>query len=118
MFASLWNTSTPTVQTTASPSAMCSPLDTLNTHAPATFVSFEENEATRTWIAQPQLQLVYPVLQLDKPERQWELCESQSQGYEGGNVTVTDTPTPFSSFSPSFSFNDFVSHAFPNATFD
>ena len=55
----------------------------------------------------------------------WDNLESESQGYEGGNVTVIETPTPFSPFPLTdytlyshFSFNDFVSIAFPDLAKD
>ena len=71
--------------------------------------------------AQPQLQ---HTLCLSLPEwATWDDLESESQGYEGGNVMVMEAPTPFSLFSPTnctlyshFSFNDFVMIAFLDLT--
>ena len=68
-------------------------------------------------IVQPQLQ---PACRLSLPEWvTWDNLEPGSQGYEGGNVTVEETPTSFSPFSlvdcmllSHFSFNDFVTVAF------
>ena len=51
--------------------------------------------------------------------------ESESQGYEGGNVIVEEAPTSFSPLSlvdcmllSHFSFNDFIAVAFPDLARD
>ena len=72
-------------------------------------------------VAQPQPQLALPL-----PE--WlvgEEFESESRNNDGGNVTVEDPPIPFSPFSLAdctmlnhFSFNDFVTVAFPDLAGD
>ena len=55
----------------------------------------------------------------------WDDLESESQGYDGGNVMVVETPTSFSLFLSTdctlyshFSFDDFVMIAFPDLTRD
>ena len=61
-------------------------------------------------VAQPQPQHVHPL-----PE--WlanEVLESVSQGYNRGNVMVLEDP----SFSPSFSFDDFIYYAILNSPID
>ena len=72
-------------------------------------------------VAQPQLQLVHPL-----PEWLTEgVFELESRNNDGGNVTVEDPPIPFSPFSLAdctmlshFSFNDFVTVAFPDLAGD
>ena len=54
---------------------------------------------------------------MDKLEELMGIFESGSQGNEGDNVTVMETPT-YSSFSLLFSFDDFISYAFPNVIMD
>ena len=55
----------------------------------------------------------------------WDNLESESQGYDGGNVMVVEDPFSFSPFPPTdctlyshFSFNNFVMIAFPDLTRD
>ena len=55
----------------------------------------------------------------------WDNLESESQGYDGGNVTVVEAPISFSLFPSTdctlyshFSFDDFVMVAFPDLTRD
>ena len=70
-------------------------------------------------ISQPSLWLAYldhPVMGLE--EQAWEL-ESGSQAYKGGNVTVEDPTLSFSPyFSPSFSFDNSITCAFPDIAMD
>ena len=74
-------------------------------------------------VAQPQPR---HALRLSLPKwATWDDLESESQGYEGGNVTVMEAPTSFSPFSPTdctlhshFSFDDFIMIAFPDLTRD
>ena len=74
-------------------------------------------------LAQPQL---WHALCLSLPEwATWDDLESESQGYEGGNIMVMEAPTSFSLFSPTnctlyshFSFDNFVMVAFPDLTRD
>ena len=83
---------------------------------PAPFV---ENLAMWAPVAQPQPQLARP---LSLPAWvTWEDLVLVPQGYEGGNVTVDKIPTSFSPFSlvdctllSHFSFNDFITLAFPD----
>ena len=76
-----------------------------------------------TPLAQPQPWLTVP-LSLPK----WAIMDNLqllSQGYEGGNVMVQEAPTSFSPFMTVdcmllsyFSFNDFVTLAFPDLAED
>ena len=98
-------------------------LDTLSAHAPCALAPSVENLAMWAPPAQPQPR---HARHLSLPEWvTWDDLESESQGYDGGNVTVIETPTPFSPFSPTdctlyshFSFNDFIRIAFPDLTGD
>ena len=74
-------------------------------------------------LAQPQPRRA---LHLSLPEwATWDDLESESQGYDGGNVTVVEAPISFSPFPSTdctlyshFSFDDFVMIAFPDLTRD
>ena len=74
-------------------------------------------------LAQPQ---PWHALHLSLPEWViWDNLESEPQGYDEGNVTVMETPTSVSPFSPAdctlyshFSFDDFIMVAFPDLTRD
>ena len=76
------------------------------------------------WAPLAQLQPQH-ALHLSLPEwATWDNLESESQGYEGGNVTV-EAPTSFSPLSLTdcmlyshFSFNNFVMLAFLDLTRD
>ena len=105
------------------PSADEPPWDTLSRLAPCAPAQSVESSVMWRPIAQLQLRLTH---HLSLPEWvTWDNLESESQGYEGGNVTVIETPTPFSPFPLTdctlyshFSFNDFVSIAFPDLAKD
>ena len=99
------------------------PPDTLNALAQCAPAPSVESLVMRVPLAQPQPQ---HTLHLSLPEwATWDDLESEPQGYDGGNVTVIETPTQLSPFSPTdctlyshFSFNDFVMIAFPDLTRD
>ena len=92
-------------------------LDIPNKHVPCTPVPLVANLVMWAPIAQLQPQLALPLF---LPE--WAILEdfeSESQGYEGGNVTVEEAPISFSPFSPvdcllisHFSFNNFITLLF------
>ena len=98
-------------------------LVTPNAPASCAPAPFAENSVTWAPLAQPQLQLT---ALLFLPE--WvtlDNLELLSQGYEGGNVMVWETPISFSLFMTTdctllshFSFNDFVTLAFPDLARD
>ena len=121
--ANPWTTYAPTALSTSARSVDKSPPDTLN--VPAQCVPAPSVESSVMWVplAQPQPR---HTLHLSLPEWvTWDNLESESQGYDGGNVTVVETPTSFSPFSPAdcmlyshFSFEDFVMIAFPGLTRD
>ena len=99
------------------------PPDTLSERAPCTPVQFVESLVMWAPVAQPQL---WHALHLSLPKWvTWDDLELESQGYEGGNVMAMEAPTPFSPFSlpncmlySHFSFNNFVTIAFPDLTRD
>ena len=117
MFASPSNMSTPTALAINVPSVTHSPPNTLNMSALTTFMSYAENTDIRMWTAQLQPLQTYLDHPMDKLEELMGIFESGSQGNEGDNVTVMETPT-YSSFSLLFSFDDFISYAFPNVIMD
>ena len=100
-----------------------SPPDTLNVRAQCALAPSVESLVMWAPLAQPQLRRA-PHLSL--PEWvTWDNLESESQGYDGGNVTVVEDPTSFSPFPSTdctlyshFSFDDFVMIAFPDLTRD
>ena len=100
-----------------------SPLDTPNGPAPCTPAQSVESSVMWVPVAQLQLRLAH---HLSLPAwATWDNLELESQGYEGGNVTVWEAPTSFSPFSLTdctlyshFSFDDFVRIAFLDLTRD
>ena len=112
---------TPNAQSTFVPSVDWLPLDIPNAPAICVPVPYVENSVMWAPVAQPQPQLVHPL-----PE--WVVngtFESESQGNDGGNVTVEDPPISFSPFSLTdctlisyFSFDDFAAVAFPDIAGD
>ena len=106
---------------TSAPSVEWLPQDIPNVLATCAPVPFVENLVMWAPVVQLQPQLTHPL-----PE--WltnEVFESESRIYNGGNVTVEDPPISFSPFSSAnctmlshFSFNDFVTVAFPDLARD
>ena len=121
--ASPWTMYTPTAPNMSVRSVDKLPPDTLSAHAPCAPAPSAENSVTWVPLAQPQPQHAY---HLSLPEWvTWDDLELESQGYDGGNVIVIETPTPFSPFPLTdcmlyshFSFDDFIRIAFPNLTRD
>ena len=105
------------------PSVALPLLDTPNAPASCDPAPFVESSVMWAPVVQPQLQLA---LALSLPA--WatlEDFESVPQGYDGGNVTVEETPTSSSPFSlvdcmllSHFCFNDFIAIAFPDLAGD
>ena len=121
--ANPWTMYTLIASSMSAPSVDKSPLDTLNTLAPCARAQSMGSLVMWAPLAQPQLQLTHP---LSLPEWAiWGEFESVPQNYDRGNVTVKGTPTSFSPFSlvdytllSHFSFNDFVTVAFPDLAGD
>ena len=113
----------PIAQSTSAHSVDELPPDTLSTRAQCAPAQSVESSVMWAPLAQPQPQ---HALRLSLPKwATWDNLESESQGYEGGNVTVMEAPTSFSLFSQTdctlyshFSFEDFVMIAFPDLTGD
>ena len=112
-----WNTYALSAPNMYAYSADESLLDTPNRPAPC--IPAQSVESLVMWVplAQLQPQLAH---HLSLPKwATWDNLESESQGYERGNVTVVDALTSFSPFSSAdctlyshFSFNNFVTIAF------
>ena len=121
--ANPWTMYAPIAPSTSAHSVNKLPPDTLSVCAQCAPAQSVESSVTWAPLAQPQL---WHALHLSLPKWvTWDDLELESQGYEGGNVTVMEAPTPFSPFSPTnctlyshFSFNDFVMVAFPDLTGD
>ena len=107
----------PTAPSISAPTAGSSSLATPNKPALSTLVPSVENEVMWTSIAQPQALQAYPELPLKTLEglAKEGLLESGSQAYKGGNVMIE---TPTLSYSPSFSFDNFITYAFTNIAMD
>ena len=113
--------SVPNALSTSAPFVNWPLLDTPNEPATCAPVPYVENSVMWAPVAQLQPQLVHPL-----PE--WltnEVFKSESQNYNGGNVTVENPPTSFSPFSLAdctmlsyFSFNNFIAVAFPDLAGD
>ena len=117
--ANSWTMYAPIVRSTSAHSVDKLPPDTPSAHAQCAPAQSVESSVMWAPLAQPQL---WHALHLSLPEwMTWDDLESESQGYEGGNVMAMEAPTPFSPFSPTnctlyshFSFDDFVMIAFPD----
>ena len=107
----------PNVPSISAPFANEPPLVIPNELASCTLAPFSESLVMWEPLAQLQPQLIAPLSLL-----KWEILddlELQSQGYEGGSVTVQEAPISFSLFSgmdcllfSHFSFDDFILLAF------
>ena len=90
-----------------------------STPVPGISVSAVDNEVMWGTVAQPLPWLAYqdcPVTELE--EQAWEL-KSESWAYKGGNVMVEDPTLSFSlSYSSPFSFDNFITYAFPDNAMD
>ena len=121
--ANPWTMYAPISQSMFARSVNKSPPGTLSIHAQCTPAQSAESSVMWAPLSQPQL---WHALHLSLPKWvTWDNLESESQGYEGGNVMVMEAPTSFSPFSPTdcilyshFSFEDFVIIAFPDLTGD
>ena len=121
--ANPWTTYAPIAQSMSAHSVDESPPDTLNVHAQCVLAPSVENWVMWAPLAQPQPRCT---LHLSLPEwATWDNLETESQGYNGGNVTVEETPISFSPFPSTdctlyshFSFDDFIMIAFPDLTRD
>ena len=121
--ANPWTMYTPIVQSTSAHSVDKSPPDTPSAHVQCAPAQSVESSVMWAPLSQPQLR---HTLHLSLPKWvTWDNLESESQGYEGGNVMAMEAPTPFSLFSPTnctlyshFSFDDFVMIAFLDLTGD
>ena len=115
--------STPNVPNTYAPSVELPLQVTLN--APALCAPTPSAENSVMWAPVSQLQ---PQLALTLSLPKWATLEGfelAPQGYKRGNVTIEEAPTLFSPFSLTdcmllthFSFNDFVTVAFPDLARD
>ena len=121
--ANPWTTCAHIALSTSAHSVGGSPPDTLNALAQCTPAPSVENSVMWVPLVQPQPR---HALHLSLPKWvTWDDLESESQGYDGGNVTVVETPTSFSPFPSTdctlyshFSFDDFIMIAFPDLTRD
>ena len=121
--ANPWTTYTLYALSTSAPSAKGPLPDTLSALAPCTLTQSAENSVMWAPVVQLQPWLAHP---LSLPE--WvtlEGFESEPQSYDGGNVTVEGLPISFSPFTLAdcmlfshFSFNDFITTAFPDLAKD
>ena len=121
--ANPWTTYAPIALSMSAHSVDELPLDTLNEHAQCALAPSVGNWVMWAPLAQPQLQHT-PHLSLPTWAT-WDDLESESQGYDGGNVMVEEPPISFSPFPLTdctlyshFSFDDFIMVAFPDLTRD
>ena len=112
-----------TAPSMSAPSVNELPPDTLNTLAPCARAQSVGSLVMWAPLAQLQLQPTHPLSLLKWAI--WGEFELVPQNYDRGNVTVEGTPTSFSPFSlvnctllSHFSFNDFVTVAFPDLAGD
>ena len=118
-----WTTYTPIAWSTSAHSVDELPLDTPNACAQCALAPSVENLVMWAPLAQPQPRRA---LHLSLPEwATWDDLESESQGNDGGNVTIEEAPISFSPLSPTnctlyshFSFDDFITIAFLDLTRD
>ena len=121
--ANPWTTYTPIALSMSAHSVNKLPPDTLNARAQCAPAPSVESSVMWAPLAQPQPR---HALHLSLPKwATWDDLESESQGYNGGNVTVVEAPTSFSPFPSTdcmlyshFSFDDFIMIAFLDLTRD